>query len=1421
MNAKKNLQKISAILLALVLAFGMLPISSMAEVAADNIDYNVDFSAENLSNLDKNFTASVDGEAKDTVADAWSKDENAVEGEYTVATSDAAQFVNYALGGTVDMPYVSWLSGSTPALLTDGTVAESGNNYVMSGLGSEQVKTIESTITFIGSKYNTVNKVQIYWRESGKGIPVDFSVQAYNGTEWVTVASETNYAVNTSTYTYEKEFTAVSCNAIKIVATKLGKNGTSFTLEMLEVEAGYTIKGDNLALSSNGSKAEMETMPFLLTQGYSAAYLNDGNYNWTSTDYAAQSDVKEAVVYFPGTNKFSVTDIVIAWRDSRGCPEDFTIEIFDGSEWKVVASETGYTYNSKNITTMRYRVHFEATLCTAVKIKATKLGAADGKFALQVGEIEAYGGVVTPLTIGGTAETETWLNTAAVINDGKFSDFIASNTSSVAETPKTATVTFKNNKFYLIDTVGAVWRTNLKGVPTDFDIEVFDGSNWVTVASESNYTCKSGTDAYYNKAITPVLGSAVRLVANKLGLDGANYVLEFTELQAWGVAYTNLASGRAPIAGTGHHASWGGSLALLTDGDFGKNVTFHTSSTPDAKRNVTINLAGGAIHNIKAVNICFYYKGKPVDFKIEAYNGNKWVEIASESGYTYPDGNTYSVAFDNAYGTAVRLVATKLGAFDSSYSLGINEIEIYGSRANYLSADNADTKTLLTLNHNTIKNFKAQFTMLNGEVNGYGLAFGQQSMTNTDGAVLVRQYNRGGAIFIDGVKRLSAKPFSDSYADNIVGDISLGEFNYGQDVVTTVYSKGAVKGFNETLGGINLVTLNVEVFEGAVKVWYEGFEDAAFTALLGDDYAAGYISVVCYGKNAGGVKSLKLETISGNTITANNTVNFEVDGKYAVFTLSSDYGNGMLATCDFNGAIGYDATRFEYKAVAFYAENGELVGVDNTVTAQDGTLAFNFNDVALGTTAKIFFFIKDGVFDFNGAFTVEADGISFVAADGNGSTVGVINGGLKYDYTEDMKLNVLDYIAASKIVDSQENIDANELVSIKKTLLGIGGTEVEALCASPLNSVFVDAQFKGVSNGTANAPFKTLGMAYNNVQDGGTVNIVNTYALSDNEAELGFANKNVTLTGGTLDVSKTTTLNVVGGLTLEGLTLTANNNTIYANGNSFKVNSIVKQNGTITSIYGGTNGIETVESTDLVLLAGNYTYIYGGSNGGTVSGNTNLTIGGNVNIGLDITNHALPDRAVAGSLDGIVNGNTNLTVLGNAKTSIAYGGGFGEKSAVLGKTNVTVNGGNTMGYYGGSNGGSVNEVDFVMISGYTEQIFGGNWNSDLVGNVNVTVSGGTISRRVYGGCYNDTAADNENFVNGTVTLTINEGINFTHSASAEYAICAASRTVNNSKETAILKFENSTVYNSLSRYIKNLFSSNTAYDELYVAGEKQ
>ena len=46
-------------------------------------------------------------------------------------------------------------------------------------------------------------------------------------------------------------------------------------------------------------------------------------------------------------------------------------------------------------------------------------------------------------------------------------------------------------------------------------------------------------------------------------------------------------------------------------------------------------------------------------------------------------------------------------------------------------------------------------------------------------------------------------------------------------------------------------------------------------------------------------------------------------------------------------------------------------------------------------------------------------------------------------------------------------------------------------------------------------------------------------------------------------------------------------------------------------VYGGGASGTTVASTDLTLLSGDYKSIFGGSNGGTVSGDTNVVVGGN------------------------------------------------------------------------------------------------------------------------------------------------------------------------------------------------------------------
>ena len=1423
MNIRKNFKKVTSSLLAIILGLSLIPGSQSvnAEAASANKTLcDVDFSRTDVSDLDDTFQASTDGVQVDSVSDVWTKSENS-NGNYVVNTAETTTSVNVALKGKGDMEYVTWpFERTNPALLTDGVVDNTGDTYVMSKLSTTQDSEKTATVTFLNNHYYDINKVQIYWRADGKGCPVDFEIQAYNGANWVTVASETGFS-RPDGGLYTKEIASTYCNAIRIIATKLGKNGSNYTLELCEVEAYHDVVGDNVALSGIAS---MEIMPFLVTNSnHSAKMLNDGAYAYTSTDYAADANtVKEAEISF--FDKCQVTDIVISWRDSRGCPQDFEIQAYNGTNWVTVARETGYTYPSA-----KYRVQITPTICTAIKLKVTKLGAADGKYALQLSEIEAYGGIVQSATVGGTADAEipSWAANAghksSFLNDGLFEGYTVSATSGVPDAERKATVAFADNSFYKIDSVGAVWRDS-RGCPSDFEIQVYNGSEWITVAEESSYVYSG---RLYRKTINPVVANAVRIVATKLGKDGTNYVLELSELQAWGTKCTNIAYLGTAVADI---PNWGGNKTQLNDGITNEKVLYAVSNVAESTRTATINFPGGKLYNLDTINIYWYGKqGCPVDFKIEAYNGNKWVEIANETDYSCPDNKVYTVNAQSAYGTAIRLVATKLSIFSGSdYTLALNEIEAFGELLNTLSTKTSKAdghKQLLTLKSDSVKNFKAQITMLNHNSSNttYGLLFGQTEMTTIDGANLVRPYLSQGAIFVDGIKKNSAKYLDSECTDGITGDISLGTFNYGQDAVTYAYSKGSITKFNNKVDLTNMQTLNIEVFEGVLKVWYTNFEDFAWTAQLDDDYNGGYVSLLCSGNDEGGLKSFKLTTYTGDELPVNGNVIYSAAGEYTVVTLNSDYANGLLNTCDFAGNLKYDSDKFEYRTIAFYNSNGMVSGIETEINTSDADiLSFDLKQVPADTIIKFYFENKNGknIFDFNDCFVLNTEDISFVASDGNGSNISVTAPTLEFDYTgdngePDMKLDIRDLVRAKKqLVNGDTGLSAETLVQISKTLLGLGGADIEALCASSLSDVFVDTSYIGLSDGTQSAPFKSLDIAFYNVENDGVIHIVGNYSLSNNNAHLGYKGKRITITGGTLDISNANIVDIVGPLTLDNLTVVANNNTIYANGNEFTINENITFDGSAKNLFGGSDGITTLTSTNLKVCSGNFLYIYGGSNGGVITGDTNIELGGTVNKTIDVSDHSISNFAAAGSLNGIVRGNTNITVSGEAQMSIVYGGGYGANSYVNGICNVNAKGGNIMGYYGGSNAGTVCETNVEMTAGKVEQIFGGNWNSSVIGNTAVTVSGGRVTRRIYSGCYNDTTVGTSYHVIGQSTLTLKDGVNFTGTGSLEVAICAASRTVNSSEEKAVLYFETQELYNNLSRYIYN-YSSTKAYDEIY------
>lgn len=336
-----------------------------------------------------------------------------------------------------------------------------------------------------------------------------------------------------------------------------------------------------------------------------------------------------------------------------------------------------------------------------------------------------------------------------------------------------------------------------------------------------------------------------------------------------------------------------------------------------------------------------------------------------------------------------------------------------------------------------------------------------------------------------------------------------------------------------------------------------------------------------------------------------------------------------------------------------------------------------------------------------------------------------------------------------------------------------------------------------------------MSYAVNKVEDGGEIVIQGEYSYGETGA-LGNKGKAITITGGTLNISATKDFNINGPVVLgseeNGLTVKVNTDgNVYANGNDFEVKENVVFDKTLKGIYGGSSAA-SVDSTHMVLKAGSYGVIYGGGPNGGVNGDTYLFVGGNVNEGSKSYKHDnLEERSIyGGSFQATVQGNTYVVFDGDkAEAGRIYGAGMGSKSSVQGTTNVTISNGKVYSVFGGSSNGSSHSTNVLVEGGTVAQIFGGSEGVDLEGDTYVRVTGGTVTRRIYGGCYGQLENNHTYHVKGNSTLRI-EKVNYTCNDDAtptEYMISACSRTeTNHADENAILEIPQD-LYNSLDSYI--------------------
>lgn len=344
----------------------------------------------------------------------------------------------------------------------------------------------------------------------------------------------------------------------------------------------------------------------------------------------------------------------------------------------------------------------------------------------------------------------------------------------------------------------------------------------------------------------------------------------------------------------------------------------------------------------------------------------------------------------------------------------------------------------------------------------------------------------------------------------------------------------------------------------------------------------------------------------------------------------------------------------------------------------------------------------------------------------------------------------------------------------------VDGESVEKMVDQAMvrNAVYVATTGTDAAGyGTSSRPYLSLDYAMDKVAKTGTIYIKDSCSMAGESWEA--HGKNLTITSA--DASSVATidfwsvsnkpLQINDAVTFDAITLVLPN-TVYANGNALTIaaDTVIVQGGTkLPDLYGGSS-VKAVAETNLTVYAGNYAKIYGGGYAKNVTGNTNITIGGKVNQDIDEYTHGGTRNLYGGSVNGTVKGNTNIKIVPvdgtRAKFDYIYGGGYGADSVISGTCNIEFDG-IAESINGGCSYGACNDTYVTMTGGYVEQIFGGSDNShvgnetDKNASANVTVLGGTVKRRIYGGCYNEVSTTGtweetyQVYGNTNVTLGLN------------------------------------------------------------------
>ena len=384
----------------------------------------------------------------------------------------------------------------------------------------------------------------------------DFSVQGWDGSQWVTLGTVTGNNLVKRTVT----FNAFTTSKVRINVT----GALSSLSRITEVEAwGTTATSSsastpaNVALATNGGVASASSQ---LSNDYPAVAINDGEHkgtnwthgggwadgsvsswpDWVQVDFNGAKSLTSVVVYTVQDNYQSPVEPTDTTTFSQYGVTDFTVQGWDGTQWVTLGTVTGNNLVKRTVT-------FNAFTTTKIRINVAK-----SLFYLsRITEVEAWGVPAGPALTnvalasnGGTASASSQYDASypvAAIVDGeragsKWSQGGGWADGTAGQFPDWVEVDFngtKNLSRVSVYTVQDNWQKPVQPTDTttfsqygltDFTVQGWNGTQWVTLGTVSGNNLVKRTVTF-----NPFSTTKIRVNVTNAGAS----LSRITEVEAW------------------------------------------------------------------------------------------------------------------------------------------------------------------------------------------------------------------------------------------------------------------------------------------------------------------------------------------------------------------------------------------------------------------------------------------------------------------------------------------------------------------------------------------------------------------------------------------------------------------------------------------------------------------------------------------------------------------------------------------------------------------------------------------------------------------------------------------------------------------------------------------------------------------------